>query len=211
MLFKCRIIRCGKKKDEFVTNSDLETNNAQQTLPVVKFNAQPVITTSNKPVVGFNDLKIKSQFLLNETQQQTNTTTELQKTETVVEENTVDIDLTQTRVDECLKLYAEQKSKLGSKQLYATLSSSKITLVDKTIVLELNNETQKEMLTGIKQDVLDELRKLLQNKQAQLEINVALLQGEVKAYKPSDKFKQMAEKNPALLELKRRFDLDIEY
>ena len=27
----------------------------------------------------------------------------------------------------------------------------------------------------------------------------------------ADKFKLMAEKNPALLELKKRFDLDIEY
>ena len=35
--------------------------------------------------------------------------------------------------------------------------------------------------------------------------------GEVKAYKPADKFKLMAEKNPALLEFKKRFDLDIEY
>ncbi len=124
---------------------------------------------------------------------------------------TEDIALTQERVDASVKHYAEEKSKLGNKQLYATLVSSKIVLEGNTIVIELNNEVQKEMLTNIKQDMLDELRQLISNKQTQLEIKVSALQGEVKAYKPSDKFKQMAEKNPALLELKKRFDLDIEY
>ncbi len=89
--------------------------------------------------------------------------------------------------------------------------SSKIVLQGNTIVIELNNEVQKEMLTNLKQDMLDELRQLISNKQMQLEIKVSAIQGEIKAYKPSDKFKQMAEKNPALLELKKRFDLDIEY
>ena len=95
--------------------------------------------------------------------------------------------------------------------MYATLTSSKITLVDKTVLIELNNEVQKEMLVNIKQDMLDELRKLANNKLMQLEITVSEIVGEIKAYKPADKFKLMAEKNPSLLELKKRFDLDIEY
>jgi len=123
----------------------------------------------------------------------------------------LDEELTEQRVQEALKQFAEEKGKSGSKQLYATLTSSKISLIDKTILIELNNEAQREMLTSIKQDMLDEFRVLLKNKQTQLEIKVSEIQGEVKAYKPSDKFKQMAEKNPALLELKKRFDLDIEY
>lgn len=123
----------------------------------------------------------------------------------------MDEELTEQRVQEALKQFAEEKGKSGSKQLYATLTSSKISLIDKTILIELNNEAQREMLTSIKQDMLDEFRVLLKNKQTQLEIKVSEIQGEVKAYKPSDKFKQMAEKNPALLELKKRFDLDIEY
>lgn len=110
-----------------------------------------------------------------------------------------------------VKHFADEKGKAGSKQLFATLISSKISLTNTTILIELNNEAQREMLTAIKQDMLDEFRLLLKNKQTQLEIRVSEVQGEVKAYKPSDKFKQMAEKNPALLELKKRFDLDIEY
>jgi DNA polymerase-3 subunit gamma/tau len=96
--------------------------------------------------------------------------------------------------------------------LYATLTSSKITFqLIKLLLIELNNEVQKEMLVNIKQDMLDELRKLVSNKQMQLEIKVSEIVGEIKAYKPADKFKLMAEKNPALLEFKKRFDLDIEY
>jgi len=124
---------------------------------------------------------------------------------------TIDIELTQERVLNAVKEFAEEKAKNGNKQLYATLTSSKISLLDKTILIELNNEVQKEMLILIKQDMLDAFRNLLSNKQTQLEIKVSEIIGEVKAYKPGDKFKLMAEKNPALLELKKRFDLDIEY
>ena len=76
-------------------------------------------------------------------------------------------------------------------------------------------KTQKELtlnnLEKEKQDMLDELRTLVNNKQMQLEIKVSKVVGEIKAYKPADKFKLMADKNPSLLELKKRFDLDIEY
>lgn len=119
--------------------------------------------------------------------------------------------MTEQKVQAVVKHFADEKGKAGSKQLFATLISSKISLTNTTILIELNNEAQREMLTAIKQDMLDEFRLLLKNKQTQLEIRVSEVQGEVKAYKPSDKFKQMAEKNPALLELKKRFDLDIEY
>ncbi len=123
----------------------------------------------------------------------------------------IDVELTIQRVEDAVKQFAEEKSKAGSKQLYATLTSSKITLEGSTVLIILSNEVQREMLTDIKQDMLDDLRKILSNRQTQLDIKVSELTGEVKAYKPQDKFKLMAEKNPALLELKKRFDLDIEY
>lgn len=123
----------------------------------------------------------------------------------------IDVELTDVRVADAMKQFADEKSRTGNKQLFATLTSSKISLDGNAIVIELNNEVQKEMLITIKQDMLDELRRLLSNKLAQLEIKVSEITGEVKAYKPADKFKLMAEKNPALLELKKRFDLDIEY
>lgn len=119
--------------------------------------------------------------------------------------------LTIEKVKHTVTTFAEEKSKNGFKQLYATLTSSKLNLLNDTIIIELNNEVQKEMLNAIKQDMLDAFRISLSNKQAQLEIIVSTIIEDVKAYKPADKFKQMAEKNPNLLELKKRFDLEIDY
>ncbi|MDF2450374.1 MAG: polymerase subunit gamma/tau [Bacteroidota bacterium] len=202
----------AEKKNEL--NSEFGTQPAvkaiESAVAPAKFSAQPVVQTSNKPVVGFSELKIKSQFMLQNTMQQNQSVVSEAKVISEDVENT-DVELTNDSAMTAVKLFAEEKNKNGNKQLYATLTSSKISLSDKTILIELNNEVQKEMLVGIKQDMLDDLRKLARNRQLQLEIKVSEIIGEVKAYKPADKFKLMAEKNPALLELKKRFDLDIEY
>jgi DNA polymerase-3 subunit gamma/tau len=199
----------AEKKNELNPGFDppAETKVLPQATPA-KFSTQPVIQTSSKPVVGFSELRIKSQFMLQDNGRHGQPVIE---TAAVVQENVPDVELSQERVDEAMKAFAEEKSKEGQKQLYATLTSSKIILENKTVVIMLSNEVQREMLTNIKQDMLDELRNLLTNKQTQLEIKVSELMGEVKAYKPQDKFKVLAEKNPALNELKKRFDLDIEY
>lgn len=115
------------------------------------------------------------------------------------------------KVSDVVKAFAEEKNKNGFKQLYATLTSSKINFNEPVITIVLNNEVQKEMLVNIKQDMLDAFRLSLKNKSIQLELLVSEIEGEVKAYKPSDKFKQMADKNPLLLELKKRLDLEIDY
>lgn len=202
----------AEKKNELSTGFGLPAETTkplpQQQTPATKFSAQPVIQTSSKPVVGFSELRIKSQFMLQDNGRNGQPVIE---TAVVVEENVADVPLSQERVDNAMKHYADEKAKEGLRQLYATLTSSKINLEGQTVVILLNNEVQRTMLTDIKQDMLDELRRLLTNKQTQLEIKVSEIMGEVKAYKPQDKFKQMADKNPALNELKKRFDLDIEY
>ncbi len=132
--------------------------------------------------------------------------------EDVVPSNTeVEIELTNEHALQGVKQFAELKLQSGNRQLYATLTSSKISFQSPTILIELNNEVQREMLIAIRQDMLDELRTILKNKQTQLEIKVLETVDSLKAYKPMDKFKLMSEKNPMLLELKKRFDLDIEY
>ena len=123
----------------------------------------------------------------------------------------VEIELTNEHALQGVKQFAELKLQSGNRQLYATLTSSKISFQFPTILIELNNEVQREMLIAIRQDMLDELRTILKNKQTQLEIKVLETVDSLKAYKPMDKFKLMSEKNPMLLELKKRFDLDIEY
>ena len=114
-----------------------------------------------------------------------------------------------TEIDK-LSLFSESSLKSRNRDSKYALSCT-LKVGNNTILIELNNEVQKEMLIVIKQDMLDTLRTILNNKNTQLDITVSENVGEVKAYKPADKFRLMAEKNPALLEFKKRFDLDIEY
>jgi hypothetical protein len=51
----------------------------------------------------------------------------------------------------------------------------------------------------------------LQNTTLLVDIKISESMEQIKAYKPMDIFKAMSEKNPALLELKKRFDLEIDY
>jgi DNA polymerase-3 subunit gamma/tau len=77
--------------------------------------------------------------------------------------------------------------------------------------LTLANETQREQLQNLKQELLDDIRSKLGSNKISLEIGLLKTEVQAKAYKPVDVFKSMAEKNPSLLELKKRFDLEIDY
>ena len=134
-----------------------------------------------------------------------------QDNNTTNQQPAVDEPLTQQRVESIIKQYAEEKGNAGNKQLYAALIASKLVLNDTTITIAITNDVQLQFLNNMRQDILDTLRNLLQNKQTQLNIIVSETINETKAYKPDDKFKLLAEKNPALLELKKRFDLSVEY
>ncbi|MBK9283429.1 MAG: hypothetical protein IPM51_03830 [Sphingobacteriaceae bacterium] len=96
-------------------------------------------------------------------------------------------------------------------QLFVTLTTSVITFNDNTITLTLTNATQKEKLQNIRQDFLDEIRKLIKDNSISLDILLSKNETQIKAYKPSDVFKHMCEKNPNLQELKKRLDLEIDY
>ncbi len=107
--------------------------------------------------------------------------------------------------------YAEAREKEGSRQIPVILRTAEIRFADNTITLVLNNETQKEQFLSIRQNFLDELRLKVQSSRVGLEIDISQKATETKAYKPVDIFKAMSDKNPALMELKKRFDLEIDY
>lgn len=202
-----------KKNELSATNFELPSQQVVKTIPqtstVQKFTAQPLVQTSAKPVVGFNDLKIKSQFMLKDQVQSQPVVSDVEVIREVV--STEDIPLSDERITNAIKTIADNKASQGNRQLYTTLTSNKIMFNQSTIQIELTNEVQKEMLLNVKQDLLDELRKLLSNKQTQLEIYVSQSVSEIKAYKPNDKFKLLLEKNPLLGDLKKRFDLEVDY
>jgi DNA polymerase III subunit gamma/tau len=170
------------------------------------------VKTADKPLVPFSELKIKAQFSLNEAVNAKGTAAAELLTEiapVVYENKPFDLDT----LLNVIKGFAEIKNQNGNRQLYATLTASKIELDEtNTVNLNIHNEAQKEILINVKQEFLDHIRKELQNNTVNLTIKITEENlPSAKAYKPADKFKLLSEKNPALLELKKRLDLEIDY
>ncbi|MBA3663202.1 MAG: DNA polymerase III subunit gamma/tau [Bacteroidetes bacterium] len=203
-----------KKNDESETLTVTQPAAVAGTTGIQKISAlkEPEIKFAQKPTVSFDRLKIKSEFSLNEAKSGQNGKTE---TSSVAEEKNdivaVNKDVEFDDVKAAIKTYAEQKQQQGARQLHATLTTSGLSYDESVITLTINNETQRELLQNMKQDFLDELRKLLHNNSITLQVEISRQESQSKAYKPADIFKSMVERNPALLELKKRFDLEIDY
>ena len=88
----------------------------------------------------------------------------------------------------------------------------KFTLKGTTIHLEVDNEIQIDLLTTtLRTEVLTFLRRELQNSTIHLETVVAEEENTTLIYTQADKFKFLAEKNPALNELRSVLGLDYDY
>ena len=204
-----------KKNDEleFTESPKAETEAKPQVISV-KLDAlkEPEVKFASKPSVPFEQLKIKSTFSLNEARQfQSQPVSAAPIQEITPEAVTSNRELTATEVKDYILAYAEEKLKQGSRQTATIFKTAVVEFLNNRLKLILQNETQKEQLLGIKQEFIDTIRKDLQNQLLYLEIDIASNEVKTKAYKPADIFRAMTEKNPALLELKKRFDLEIDY
>jgi hypothetical protein len=165
-------------------------------------------------LIPFEQLKLKSAFSLTEAKQGSGNFVSGEKV--IIEEKKEvtyqNESFSLETIQKAIATYAEDQLKLGNRMLHVTLTTCKIELErEAEIILTITNEAQNEKLQTIKQEFLDEIRKTIQNNTVTLVIKLSEEQTIVKAFKPSDKFKIMAEKYPALLELKKRFDLEIDY
>jgi DNA polymerase-3 subunit gamma/tau len=83
-------------------------------------------------------------------------------------------------------------------------------LTDKNIInLKLDNKAQEHEITDIKVDLLGFIRHRLNNYEVDLRTFIEKGTEEKGLYTSADKFKKMAQKNPALEELKKKLDLDL--
>jgi DNA polymerase-3 subunit gamma/tau len=88
----------------------------------------------------------------------------------------------------------------------------KFTLKGTVIHLEVDNEIQLEKVSGtLRNEMITYLRKSLQNSKVQLETTVMEQENQSLIYTQADKFRFLAEKNPALIELKNALGLDYDY
>lgn len=107
----------------------------------------------------------------------------------------------------CDKLKEEQKWSLMS-----TLNKHKPNLgAEYHVTFEVENNIQRNEIEKEKPELLEFLRTRLNNFQMQLETIVLDHERVKQLYTPQEKFKHMAEKNPALLDLRQRLDLDVNF
>ncbi|MDP2386216.1 MAG: DNA polymerase III subunit gamma/tau [Bacteroidota bacterium] len=204
-----------KKKDEL--EPEFAPVQQKQAAVPVSNGAPTVVTaaTTNKPVTSFKDLDIKSPFRLNELgksatlRQAQDAVVNTQKEETTITEPITDVPVTEADVQNAVKQYSEEQGAKGKRQVEATLSAKPVAFNNNTISLYIENEAQKLIFDDIKQEFLDAIRARLKNSTLQLNVIEHVDSTVKKAYTPNEKFAVMTAKNPLLLELKKRLDLEV--
>jgi DNA polymerase-3 subunit gamma/tau len=107
--------------------------------------------------------------------------------------------------------YCRQIRKNEQLNLYSTLTFRKPQLKENFLIeFTIENKVQEEALETEKASLLVFLRKELNNFTLTLKTIINTVESERKPYTAGDKFKRMAEKNPALSRLKQQFDLDLD-
>lgn len=205
----------AEKKNDLTKNSAEQSyqessSTNQKIIQKISALQEPEIKFASKPTVTFDKLNIKSAFSLTELHQKSTQVPINQDVKSEVEQ-IVNLEVKQQGVLDAIKKFADVKMSTGSRQIGTTLNTANISFVNNVITLQIHNESQREQLQNIKQHFLDEIRKTLQNNLVQLEIELLEHSAPSKAYKPMDIFREMAEKNPAILELKKQFDLEVDY
>ena len=76
------------------------------------------------------------------------------------------------------------------------------------LFLEIDNSIQNNLITSIKPELVSFLRRELRNSKIELIVEVAENIKNKIIYTDADKFDEMAKKNPSLVKLKQKFNLD---
>lgn len=117
-------------------------------------------------------------------------------------------------VRKSLRTLAYNLQKEGRDSLASTLTTSDIDLKDNFgIEFEVSNNIQKNSLEQYRVEIVSHLRRSLENWGAEISCKVVEKDNssDIQLMTSTDKFKKMAEKNPALLSFQKRFKLDIDF
>ncbi|MFL2569663.1 MAG: DNA polymerase III subunit gamma/tau [Flavobacteriales bacterium] len=109
--------------------------------------------------------------------------------------------------------YANEKENVGKHNLLSVLRDKKAILKENfNLCITLDNKVQEEVLNDEKTKLLGYLKTQLENDSISLTVDIIPpKEEEMKAYTSEDKFKKMVKKNPDLLNLKYKFDLEIDF
>jgi DNA polymerase-3 subunit gamma/tau len=119
--------------------------------------------------------------------------------------------VTQEMLHNRWRTYAEQVKKDGKINLFTLLNSGNPTLsAGNLIEFTLENKVQEELLLHERVDLLNFLRTDLNNFQLELKTIVAEQVEGKRLYTSTEKYEYMVEKNPAVEEFRKTFNLDLE-
>jgi len=115
------------------------------------------------------------------------------------------------RLQQHWNLFTKMKEEQGRQGEVVILDRPIELLEENTILLKLDNNVQIHQLNGMRQELLNFLRESLQNQEVQLQAEVVVQENKRVIYTSQDKFRHLAEKNPALAELRNTLGLDVDY
>jgi DNA polymerase-3 subunit gamma/tau len=176
-------------------------------------NTKKEYPTTDKPFISWKDVPLDLGFRMNDIKKISgNPITPLEE-KTHTEEPILSEAFTFEQVEAALKMFVDEKIRSGERNLAITLSKFPPELRDTNrLVLKIENEVQREMLKVKGQDILDFIRKEIRNNGLSLETQMAdINQSEKAIYSPGEKFEALANRNQWLLELKKKFDLEIDF
>jgi DNA polymerase-3 subunit gamma/tau len=108
--------------------------------------------------------------------------------------------------------YTSNMKKEGKRSEFVILDREISLLEDGfTIKLQLDNIVQQDQLISFKTDLLDFLRKKIQNNQVMLEVVVVERDEKRRMYTSDEKYKYLAEKYPIVEDMKKRFGLETDF
>jgi DNA polymerase-3 subunit gamma/tau len=192
----------AEKKNDI---AEVSVNNTKTSLPAKPVQEEQPIRQATAPTINLEQLRLKSTFSIQEARVMSGAVQAVAEKEVQKEE---DKPVTEEEVIAFVRRYAKESS---IRQMGILFGSNPLRYERNTIFVTIQNETQRELLGGFRQTFIDGVRSGLKNYAIGLEVEMTQSDAPQKAYKPADIFKEMAEKNPALTELRKRFDLEIDY
>ena len=109
-------------------------------------------------------------------------------------------------------IYAEKPKKEGKINIFTILTSNPPTLLENfKVEVQIENKIQDDLLNSEKVDLLNYLRVELKNFSVDISTRLIEQTAKKKLYTSTEKYQHMAQKNPALEEFKKRFNLDLDY
>ncbi|MHB8259493.1 MAG: DNA polymerase III subunit gamma/tau [Bacteroidia bacterium] len=216
---KTASVDAEKKKDssntsvaEKISNSLSPTSSSKQETKSEKAKteeeASPQKTTS-KPVGNFKDLNFSDGFSLKKAQQIIDTTKE-QVIETKTTSNNTQA-FTLQQLQQTVSEYTKKMQEQGKKQVANILRTEVISLNETEILIDIENKAQIDSFEPFKQSFIDHLRKSLSNQNITMRMQEKKIDPTKRAYSPAEKFETMLLKNPTLLTLKNRLDMELDY